>query len=686
MNYSSLISEHIAKNISSDLIANPEFINFEKFINSTIDEIILKNKTEKEIIAKRNKSIMDSAFHSIILFDEKGIITFWNKKAETIFGWKKEEVFGKSLYEIVAPERYVLKCSESIEKFIETGNEEIMNRTIELNAINKSKEEFIIELSITPLIHNEKKHFCAFIKDITEIKKATIFLKKEENKYRNIVSNMNIGLIEIDKHGLIQYANDHFTKISGFENNELIDKDPIELFVSQENVKIIKTKQKLRDEGISDTYQIKIINKKGELKWWMISGSPKYDENGNVTGSIGLHLDITNQKLLEIELEKEKVKAEVSAKAKELFLINMSHEIRTPLNAIVGFLRELKREELTENQKLFVNNSALASYHLMAIINDILDLSKIEAKEILLENKKFNFKSKITNIISVLQIKAKEKNLNLNLFISDEIHKVLKGDILRIEQIIYNIVGNSLKFTHRGSVSIRCEVLEDFPKSQDICITISDTGIGMSPDFISNIFHIFTQESNAIARKFGGTGLGMSIAYKLAQLMNGKIEIESKKNRGTSVKIYLKLRKANNNNNNNNNNKLDLQNISILLVEDNANNRLVAQKSLGYYNCKITEVNNGIEAVEILKIQKFDIILMDIYMPEMDGLEATEIIRNKLKITIPIVAFTANAFKSEIEKFIEIGMDAYVLKPFDENILIETIAKHTIDKVGFTKV
>jgi PAS domain S-box-containing protein len=347
LNYSTLISDHIAKNISSDLIANPEFINFEKFINSTIDEIIFKNKTEKEIIAKRNKSIMDSAFHSIILFDEKGIITFWNKKAETVFGWKKEEVFGKSLYEIVAPERYVLKCSESIEKFIETGNEEIMNRTIELNVINKSKEEFVIELSITPLIHNEKIHFCAFIKDITEIKKATIFLKKEENKYRNIVSNMNIGLIEIDKQGLIQYANDHFTKISGFENNELIDKDPIELFVSQENVKIINTKQKLRDEGISDIYQIKIINKKGEVRWWIISGSPKYDENGNVTGSIGLHLDITNQKLLEIELEKEKIKAEDSAKAKELFLINMSHEIRTPLNAIVGFLRELKREELS---------------------------------------------------------------------------------------------------------------------------------------------------------------------------------------------------------------------------------------------------------------------------------------------------------------------------------------------------
>jgi PAS domain S-box-containing protein len=687
MNEQTLLQHQIDKFIPIELQKNSAFIKFSAKVNKTYHKLNKAIEQEKKSNETNRKLVLDSALNVVILFDAVGKIISWNKRAITLFGKTEEEVIGKKVYETVFSESHSIMCRSNINNYIEKGDTSNMFRQIGCVAVNKENKEFPIEIAITPILQNKKLIFYLFVKDISEVKKANDFSINQEEKYRNIISNINIGIIEVGNDGLIQFANQTFAVISGFEIKELIGKNPNDLFATEESTTIIESKKKIREIGISDTYQLEVKNKKGEIRWWFISGAPNYDSNGNIAGSVGLHLDITNQKLLEFELEKEKVKAEVSAKAKELFLINMSHEIRTPLNAIVGFLRELKREELTENQKLFVNNSSLASYHLMAIINDVLDLSKIEAKEILLENKKFNFKSKITNVISVLQIKAKEKNLNLNLFISKEINPVLKGDILRIEQIIYNIVGNSLKFTHRGSVSIRCEVLEDLPKSQDICITISDTGIGMSPDFISNIFQIFTQESNAIARKFGGTGLGMSIAYQLAQLMNGKIEIESQKNQGTSVKIYLKLRKANNNNININiNNNIDLQNISILLIEDNAINRLVAQKSLGNYHCKITEVNNGVEAVEILKIQKFDIILMDIFMPEMDGLEATEIIRNELKITTPIVAFTANAFKSEIEKFIEIGMDDYVLKPFDENILIETIAKHTIDKVDFTKV
>ena len=687
MNEQTLLQYQIDKFIPIELQKNPAFIKFYKKINKTYLKLNKSIENERKSNETNRKLVLDSALNVVILFDKDGKIISWNKRAQTLFGKTEEEVIGKKVYETVFSESHSIMCRSNINNYIEKGDTSNMFRQIGCVAVNKENKEFPIEIAITPILQNKKLIFYLFVKDITEVKKANDFSINQEQKYRNIISNMNIGIIEIDNEGLIQFANQNFSLISGYEISELIGKNPNDLFESRKSIDIVESKKKIREIGIADIYQLEVINKQGEIRWWIISGAPNYDNMGNITGSIGLHLDITEQKMLGIELEKEKIKAEESAKSKELFLINMSHEIRTPLNAIIGFLRELNREELSENQKLFVNNSSLASYHLMAIINNILDLSKIEAKEIHLENKKFNFDSKITNVISVLQIKAKEKNINLNLFVSNEINTVLKGDILRIEQIIYNIVGNSLKFTQRGSISVRCEVLEDFTKSQDICITISDTGIGMSPDFISNIFQNFSQESNAIARKFGGTGLGMPIAYKLAQLMNGKIEIESKKNQGTSVKIYLKLNKAyNNNNNNNNNNNIDLQNISILLVEDNAINRLIAQKSLRNYNCKITEVNNGVEAVKILKIQNFDIILMDIFMPEMDGVEATEIIRNELKITTPIVAFTANAFKSEIEKFIEIGMNAYVLKPFDETILIETIAKHTIDKVDFIRI
>ena len=687
MNYSSLINDYISKNISSDLIANPEFINFSKFINATL--VSPSNAIENTTIKGNDKLIMNAALNSIVIFDSKGIISFLNTKAETVFGWEKEEIIGRSIYETIVPERYVSKCTKKINKYIKTGKEEIITRPIELALKNKTIGEFIVEISIVPLVQDEKLHFCAFIEGISETKKEALFSKKEERKYRNIISNINIGLIEIDNDGLIQFSNEYFSLISGYEINDLIGKNPIELFVSKEDATIVESKKALRNKGISDIYQIKIKNKKGEIRWWTISGSPKYDENGTVMGSVGLHLDITEQKLLEIELEKEKINAEVSAKAKELFLINMSHEIRTPLNAIIGFLRELKREELSQDQRMFIKNSSLASYHLMAIINNILDLSKIEAKEMHLEYKNFNFKNKIINVISVLQNKAKEENLTLTTFISDKIHSVLKGDILRIEQILYNIAGNSLKFTKKGIVSIRCEMIKDYPKSQDIRISISDTGIGMDPKFIAEIFNKFSQEDHSITRKFGGTGLGMSISNELIRLMNGTIEIESKKNIGTIVHINFNLKKGkiiDFVSTNFDYPKIDLKNISILLVDDNAINRLVAQKSLGNYNCTIIEAYEGKHAIEILKTQKFDVILMDIIMPEMDGVEATKIIRNEMKITIPIIAFTANAFKSEIDKFIEIGMDDYVIKPYDETILIETIAKHTIHKSDFVKI
>ena len=686
MNEQTLLEYQIDKFIPIELQKNPAFIKFSKKINKTYLKLNKSIEKEKKSNETNRKLVLDSSLNVLILFDKVGEIISWNKRAQILFGKTEEEVIGKKVYETVFSESHSIMCRSNINNYIEKGDSSNMFRKIGCVAVNKENKEFPIEIAITPILQNKKLIFYLFVKDITEVKKANNFSLNQEQKYRNIISNINIGIIEVDNEGLIQFANQNFSLISGYEISELIGKNPNDLFESRKSIDIVESKKKIREIGIADIYQLEVINKQGEIRWWIISGAPNYDNMGNITGSIGLHLDITEQKMLGIELEKEKIKAEESAKSKELFLINMSHEIRTPLNAIVGFLRELNREELSENQKLFVNNSSLASYHLMGVVNNILDLSKIEAKEIQLENKKFDFDSKIANIVSVLQIKAKEKNLKMDLFVSDKIHKVLKGDVLRIEQIIYNIIGNSLKFTIKGGISIRCEMIQDFAKLQEICITISDTGIGMSSDFLSKVFESFSQESRAVTRKFGGTGLGMSIAYELAQLMSGRIEIESKKNQGTDVHIYLNLGKVNNNNNNNNNNNLDLVNISILLVEDNAINRLLAQKSLQYYNCTITEVNTGEHCIEILKSQKFDIILMDIFMPEMDGVEATKIIRNDMKITTPIIAFTANAFKSEIKKFIEVGMNDYVLKPFDEAILVETIAKHTTDKQDFIRI
>lgn len=663
----------------------PIFINNEykghlwKYTNVT-HRIKTQNLLEQS--EERSRLIMNSALNAIINIDCEGRITFWNKQAEAIFGWTTEEVQSKLLSETIIPTYYKQDHSNGMKRYMATGEGPVLNKQIELTGLRKNGQQFPIEISIIPVQQNDQTFFCSFIQDISERKKAEKNLKYQEEKYRNIIANMNLGLIEVDNEETILFTNQSFSTISGYEIDELIGKKATDLFVKGNNIDVLNEKTELRQKGISDIYQIPVSNKRGELRWWAISGAPNYDDEGKMVGSVGIHLDITDQKQLEIELEKEKIKAQEASKAKEEFLANMSHEIRTPLNAIIGFLRELEKHELNEIQKKFVENSSVASKHLLAIINNILDISKIEAGEMSLENEDFILESSISNVVTVLQPKAEQKELTLNTFITTDICRVLKGDSLRLEQILFNLVGNSLKFTSEGHISVNCSLIKDYNNSQDISITVTDTGIGMDAEYAENIFRKFSQEDKATTRKFGGTGLGMAITKELVNLMKGSIKISSEKNKGTSITIELNIEKGNIKNiiSTKQSEKVTFNNISILLVEDNEMNRMVAQNTLQYYDCNVVEAENGLIAVDILKNQTFDIILMDIQMPELDGIEATKIIRNELNLETPIIALTANAFKTEIEKCKLAGMNDYVTKPFDEKILIETIAKHTYVK------
>ncbi len=661
-------------------IDNKYIGHFWKFSDVTIKTQSIKLLEQS---LEHNRLVMNSSLNSIITVDNDKQITFWNQRAETDFHWKREEVLGKNIINLLIPLRYRKLWNHLIYKYQNSDKNNYINKHQEIILLNKAGNEFYSEISIIPINQSGKTYFSVFIQDITKRKEAEKSHKIQETKYQNIISNMNLGLLEVDNNQNIQYANQSFADMSGFEIKELIGKNPSEIFVFGENLEIINSKNNLRAAGDSDFYQISIKNKKGELKWWAISGAPNYDNNGNLTGSIGIHLDITKQKQLEIDLEIEKTNAIASSKAKEIFLANMSHEIRTPLNAIIGFLRELDKQELTEIQKKYISNSNIASKHLLAIINDILDISKIEAGEMSLENEDFIFEKSISNVTTVLLPMLEQKGLGFKATISNEIEKILKGDTLRLQQILFNLIGNSIKFTNKGRIAIDCEVVTKNPFSQEIRISVADTGIGMESSFIDTIFNKFSQEDLAITRKYGGTGLGLTITKELVKLMNGRIEIESKKNEGTIIRLYINFQKGSiqsigNLNIENLSTRID--NISILLVEDNYLNRMIAQNTLQYYNCKVTEAENGKEALEILKNEKFDIILMDVQMPQMGGIEATEIIRKELQLSTPIIAFTANALKTEIDKCKKAGMNDYVTKPFDEDVFIETIAKHTLNK------
>jgi two-component system, sensor histidine kinase len=525
-----------------------------------------------------------------------------------------------------------------------------------------------------------KKVYAGIILNTTKDKEAESILQMRERKYRNIIANMNLGLIEVDNEETIQFANQSFCEMSGYKMDELIGKKASKLFVRDESIEMMEMKNQQRLKGVSDAYEILTKNKKGEPKWWLISGAPRYNDNGELIGSIGIHLDITAQKKIEHELLEAREQAESSVKAKQIFLANMSHEIRTPMNAIIGMANQLRKSTLNTDQQFYLNIINSSANNLLIIINDILDLSKLEAGKLSLEEIGFKPKSLIEQTLQVMTHKAEEKGLILTMsFFDPEIFPVLVGDPYRINQILLNLFSNAIKFTEKGSVAINCRMLIDTAQSQTIEFTVKDTGIGMDDAFMKNLFQKFRQEDDSITRRYGGTGLGMSICKELVEYMGGKISVQSKKGEGTSVTFTILFKKGTMQQLPKKQEEItsssNLSGKRILVTDDNEMNRLVAVTILKNYAVVLEEAQNGVEAIEKIKNGKFDLVLMDVQMPKMDGLEATKFIRKNISETLPIIALTALALKGDENKFRSAGMNDYLSKPFEEPQLVNMISR-----------
>jgi len=510
-------------------------------------------------------------------------------------------------------------------------------------------------------------------------KRGQAMLITQEEKYRNIISNMHLGFVELDTNNTITYINKQFSIMSGYSDEEMIGNHASEFLLPIDRESLLNYKNDFIFNKQSPSLELKLKIKNGEEVWWLINGAPQFNDKKELIGTISVFFDITPQKLLQTELEASKLIAESAAKAKELFLTNMSHEIRTPLNVIIGMIRELGKEQLSNSQQTFLAHSQASAYHLLSIINNVLDMSKIEAGEFSLDINDFSLSAALSNVQSILTSRAKSKKINFEIESSPSIERALVGDSVRLSQILINLLGNSIKFTNEGHVKLTVELLTSNNNYQRLRFEISDSGIGMSEDFQKNIFSKFTQENSRSNRNHEGTGLGMSISKELIELMGGFIELKSKKGEGTKISFELSLPIGDDNKLikiDKNTRNIDISGINILLVEDNEMNRFIACQSLNQANCKVMEAENGIEAVEILKKNSFDIILMDIQMPKMDGVEATKIIRNQLGCKTPIIALTANAFKHDIDVYLSTGMNDYLIKPYKEEDLYSKIDLH----------
>ena len=459
-------------------------------------------------------------------------------------------------------------------------------------------------------------------------------------------------------------------------------------FIHPSDIEMVKTVIQHND-GNSYSVDFRILIQGHSISYVNSHGYTVFDNSGKAIKYIGTIQDITQQKLTEIDLLKAKEEAEQSVKVKEQFLANMSHEIRTPMNGVIGFTKLLESTTLTKEQEEYLQMIRTSGDNLLVIINDILDFSKIEAGKITFEQANFNLTEVINSAWELMRTKAEEKNIGRHEVIDKRIPEILVGDALRLNQVLLNLLSNSIKFTEKGEVEVSAKLIKEDIESATIEFKVRDTGIGIPPEKLSAIFESFTQASSTTSRKYGGTGLGLTISKQLIELQGGFIEARSEVNKGTSFTFELKFKKpvvelSDKKTNQyeekeiNSDASENLENLSVLLVEDNPINQHLALAIMNKWGSFVELAENGKIAIEKLKKRDYDIILMDLQMPEMDGYEATQRIRKILhKKEIPIIAMTAHAMKGESEKCISLGMNGFISKPFDPQNLRSKIIKHT---------
>ena len=538
--------------------------------------------------------------------------------------------------------------------------------------------------AITAKVVENKKHINLYFSDISKLKHTEKQLRETRSIVDQIVNNIEDVIWSVsypDFNSL--FISPSTEKLFGISANEFYKNSKLLLkaIYKEDKYVIQEMINNLQEKGESNV-EFRILLPNGEQKWVKNRMKLMYDPVTNAPVRLdGYIIDVTDQKRTQELSEKARQLAEESNLAKEEFISNMSHEIRTPLNAILGLSRQLLDRAEDAEMRTTINNVVQSGNHLQSLIENVLDFSKITAGQFELNPVRTNLLNEISSVFFMLEGHAKEKGITYKQVIDDHLNVFVELDKRGFKQILINILSNAIKFTDEGLVLLHAKLLSN---QQTIEFIIKDTGIGMSEEFVNRIFDKFAQEDGSHERRSQGSGLGMAITKMLIDLMGGQIFVKSTKGLGTEIRVNLPYFKLVKESPDYERNKLksfdDLKEKHVLIVEDNELNAIVVQNVLSKYGIETTCCKNGMEAIETLKRNQFDMILMDTQMPVMGGITATQIIRNELILNTPIIGLSANALQSSKNECLAAGMNDYVTKPFEEELLLEVMSTYLTNK------
>jgi PAS domain S-box-containing protein len=635
------------------------------------NDIRRRRKAEHEISLREFKyrTLIEKAGVVMYTADTNGVISFANTQVLALTGYSAEELNNRHFSILLLPDT----AQQVIEFYVQQFRDRNVNSTYSFAIRTKQGELKWVEQTAQLLLDDETGKVTGFqcmVKDITEEKKLASELsraeiEREENaaQLSAIIDNSTALIYIKDINGRYLLVNRKFLAFFNISNEDVIgrrdtDINPPELAAHYESM----------DRQVLSTLQPMQSEEKTGDRTLLLQKFPLLTPDGKLIGISGIATDITERIEARLQLQEALEKAETAQQIQEQFLANMSHEIRTPMNGIQGMTKLLLETPLNEEQLGFANMIVRSLNNLFVIVNNVLDFSNMKAGKLVFDKVAFSLTDLTDEIERVFAHAAKNKKIGLFFSRQEGLPEIVTGDPHRLRQILMNLVGNAIKFTHTGKVTVTIEMMHATPASADIIFTIQDTGIGIPEGKTATIFESFAQAGKEISRGYGGAGLGLSISKGLIELQGGSISVSSREGEGTVFRVILPfgIESLHKKPEAEAQAQLHLQGRHFLVAEDNLVNQRLISFVLQKSGIQVTLASNGKEAIEQLrKNPHFDLVIMDLQMPVMDGYDATTYIRNQLKLEIPIIAMTATALIEDQAKSHAVGMNDFIIKPFD---------------------